>query len=174
MRARTPALVLITAALLTTISSAPTHASSDKAGRVTCAGLSCTFYFSTRTTAAMKRAAGRSDWLAGPTSDIICLRIPNRFVALACAGALLLPYDKAKSRLSEASAMGGCHCRRGWTRARRGTRRTNGCAARARSSSTRGRRCAPAGGRSPPARARIAGWRRSVRPTPTCSSGGTP
>nr|WP_062330401.1 hypothetical protein [Herbidospora sakaeratensis] len=107
MRIRPLAPILIAAALLTTTASVPASASSAHQ-RASCADLSCTFYFSTRTTAAMKRAADRSDWLAGPTSNIICMRIPNKLVAVACAGALLLPYNKARSRLSEAAAMGGC------------------------------------------------------------------
>ncbi|GAA4203455.1 hypothetical protein GCM10022252_61120 [Streptosporangium oxazolinicum] len=56
----------------------------------------------------MKKAADRAGWLAGPTADIICLRIPNRVVGLACSAALLFPYNKAKKRLIEAHAKGGC------------------------------------------------------------------
>ncbi|MBO4269812.1 hypothetical protein [Microbispora triticiradicis] len=73
-----------------------------------CTASSCSFYFTSTTTAAMKRAADRADWLSGPTTDIICARVPNRLVALGCSIALLYPYNRARNRLNEAYALGGC------------------------------------------------------------------
>lgn len=73
-----------------------------------CTVSSCSFYFTSTTTAAMKRAADRADWLSGPTTDIICARVPNRLVALGCSIALLYPYNRARNRLNEAYALGGC------------------------------------------------------------------
>ncbi|WP_440066749.1 hypothetical protein [Streptosporangium sp. OZ121] len=114
MRAYPLTATLLSTALLSAVLStapaqaAPAQAASASAGGGRCSGTSCSFSFSPATTAAMKKAADRAGWLAGPTADIICLRIPNRLVRFACSAALLFPYNKAKKRLTEAYAEGGC------------------------------------------------------------------
>ncbi|MET8157054.1 hypothetical protein ABZT47_11815 [Sphaerisporangium sp. NPDC005289] len=102
------ALVAATPAQTALIQAAAAHAATTSAVRARCSGLSCTFSFSPATTATMKRAADRADWLSGPAADIICARIPNRLVALGCAVALVLPYNNARKRLTEAYAKNGC------------------------------------------------------------------
>ncbi|MBO3752212.1 hypothetical protein J5X84_39665 [Streptosporangiaceae bacterium NEAU-GS5] len=101
---------LLAAALAgtTLLAATPAQAASAATAHATCSGLSCSFYFAPATTAAMKRAADRTDWLSGPTADIICSRIPSRLIGLACAAALLYPYNRARKRLTEAYAEGGC------------------------------------------------------------------
>ncbi|MGW4637548.1 hypothetical protein ACWEN6_03420 [Sphaerisporangium sp. NPDC004334] len=109
MRASLFTTTAASAALLTALVAAtPAQAATASAVRARCSGLSCTFSFSPATTATMKRAADRAGWLSGPAADIICARIPNRLVALGCAVALVLPYNNARKRLTEAYAKNGC------------------------------------------------------------------
>ncbi|WP_214327460.1 hypothetical protein [Nonomuraea sediminis] len=76
--------------------------------RTDCSRRTCSYTFPPATTAAMKRAADRAGWLAGPAADIICVRLPHRPAALACAAALKITYEHARKRLNQAYAQGGC------------------------------------------------------------------
>ncbi|MFC4531686.1 hypothetical protein [Sphaerisporangium dianthi] len=109
MRASLFITTVASAALFAALAgAAPAQSATPSAVRARCSELSCTFTFSPATTSKMRRAADRAGWLSGPAADIICARIPNRLVALGCTVALILPYNNARKRLTQADARGGC------------------------------------------------------------------
>ncbi|GAB1818397.1 hypothetical protein [Herbidospora sp. RD11066] len=108
MRLSLAAAALLIAATTLVSAAPPAQAATSPSVRSACSGFSCRFYFSQARTASMVQAGERVGWVAPALVELVCVRIPNPFVRVACGVAVGIPYTRAQRHISNAAAMGGC------------------------------------------------------------------
>ncbi|GAA3084138.1 hypothetical protein [Streptosporangium carneum] len=100
----------LTVASTATDATAPVSSAKAAGQRVrrVCGGGACAFYFSSATTQTISTYLDKHGWVVEIAAQIICVRVPNRAIAAACAVATLYPYARALPHLKDASEQGGC------------------------------------------------------------------